>query len=133
MGGSDTLDGGGGADVMNGGRGRDVFVFDDALNSGPDARDVLRGSRGAIAFEKAGAGRGDRIDLSGIDADMTEAGIQQFEFGRGASAGTVWATNEGRKTVICASVDGDDVADLEIVVFDGSARASAYSAADFIV
>ena len=35
--------------------------------------------------------------------------------------------------MICASVDGDDVADLEVVIADGAVKDSVYGSDDFIL
>ena len=76
--GNDVLVGGLGADVLTGGAGADVFRFvgeDDLVapedRVGPDR---------ITDFSRA---RGDRIDLRGIDADVTAAGDQGFLFANG--------------------------------------------------
>jgi len=65
--GADMISGGGGADLLAGGFGADTFVFAAASDSAPTARDVI------LDF-----GAGDRIDLSGIDANTALAGDQGF-------------------------------------------------------
>lgn len=76
--GDDGLVGGPGADVLTGGAGADVFHFlveDDLV--APDGR---VGLDRIIDFSRA---QGDRIDLSGIDADVTAPGDQDFLFANG--------------------------------------------------
>jgi VCBS repeat-containing protein len=65
--GADLIAGGGGADVLAGGLGADTFVFTATSDSAPTARDVI------LDF-----GTGDKIDLSGIDANTGLAGDQAF-------------------------------------------------------
>lgn len=100
--GDDTLIGGVGADTLFGNAGADTFTFLAAsdLNYGSGSTDVIRD------FSRA---QGDRINLSGIDADLTQAGNQTFRFVNGPSdkAGDMWlgeATN-GRQ-VVYMNLDG---------------------------
>ena len=65
--GADVITGGGGADLLTGGFGADTFVFAASSDAAPTARDVI------LDF-----GAGDRIDLSGIDANTGLAGDQGF-------------------------------------------------------
>jgi serralysin len=72
--GNDRLIGGDGVDFLTGGAGNDVFVAEInatkvASKSGPISLDVV------LDF-----GAGDKIDLSGIDANTTIAGHQTFKF-----------------------------------------------------
>lgn len=69
--GNDTVLGGPGADTLIGGAGQDVFKFAAMIGSVPGAVDQVTAGDGAIAFEGAGAGAGDKFDMSGIDADTT--------------------------------------------------------------
>jgi Ca2+-binding RTX toxin-like protein len=80
--GSDNLSGGAGDDVLVGGPGRDVllggsgadrFVYEDVNNSPP----TKNHADSVLDFS---ALQGDRIELSGIDADITSAGHQSFTF-----------------------------------------------------
>jgi Ca2+-binding RTX toxin-like protein len=75
-GGSDTLNGGGkkdvivggeGADFLTGGGGKDWFVYRSAIESVGRSRDLI--------YDLA---KGDRIDLSAIDANIKKAGDQSF-------------------------------------------------------
>lgn len=141
--GADTLVGGAGRDVLTGGAGRDVliggaaadrFVFTAASDSPADAAscDVLKAGGGAAAFENPGAAFGDRIDLSGIDADTTRAGDQAFVFG-GTGRGHVWCVDSGTTTTVFANVDNDAAAEFRLDILDGGVRAAAYEAVDFIL
>ncbi|MBC6436054.1 calcium-binding protein [Nostoc sp. HG1] len=66
VGGNDTLDGGAGTDELYGGDGNDVFQFDSVSDSQPGLlRDIIKD------FVGNGNLPGDRIDLSGIDANTT--------------------------------------------------------------
>ncbi len=68
--GNDVLTGGEGADYLTGGRGRDIFRYTEENQSGVTAESMDTISD--FAFRR------DKIDLSGIDADTTEAGDQAF-------------------------------------------------------
>src|SRR5687767_8981544 len=95
LGGNDTLQGLGGNDRYVGGQGRDTmrdntgndidtFIFDDfptgpgtfGYDSTPSNRDRIQGF---LSAEVIGSGQGDRIDVSGIDADLTRGGNQAFD------------------------------------------------------
>lgn len=130
--GNDILVGGAGADTLIGGAGNDVFRFDARAESGLAARDLIRAGGGAGAFERPGAAGGDRIDVSGIDADTRAAGNQSFELG-GTGRGHLWLADSGTSTLLRANNDGDAAPDFELVIQDGATLASAYSAADFIL
>lgn len=65
-GGVDRINGGAGSDVLTGGSGKDYFIFSSASDV---ARDRI------TDFTK-----GDKIDLSAIDADTTKSGNQSFDF-----------------------------------------------------
>ena len=109
--GNDTLMGGVGKDVMAGGSGADRFVWTDTGESPPTAagRDVI-----------ADWGLGDRIDLTGFDANTLLAGLQGFTF-RGttadpltAAAGDLWTYVFGGNTYVILGVDGDTARDFQI-------------------
>ena len=100
--GLDTLRGQGGAryaagrsDPRRAGRRlrRRHFVFAND-ESQPLVRDTIAAGDGAIAFEGAGGGAGDLIDLSAIDADARLAGDQAFVLGGPASATSHWSRRE---------------------------------------
>lgn len=131
--GDDIMRSGRGADIVIGGRGEDLFRYSSVNGSAPGDADRLRAGDGAAAFEGAGYAGGDRIDLSLIDADFTRGGMQDFAFGTARGTGRVWALDMGGNTLIRANVDGDRAAEFELVIEDGSLRASAYEASDFIL
>ncbi|MCH7628707.1 MAG: M10 family metallopeptidase C-terminal domain-containing protein [Proteobacteria bacterium] len=110
-GGADVLVGGAGRDVLHGGKGGDTFVFGQGDLAGRTARsaDVI------LDFTNA---QGDRIDLSGIDADAQMDGDQPFSFIDGARfdghAGQLRALVQGSGLLLLADVDGDGRADLAL-------------------
>lgn len=124
--GNDTLSGGAGADVLSGGPGADTFVFFFARHSTLDAPDVIRG------FDGAGARGGDRIDLSGIDADTTHPGNQAFQFGSTAQ-GSIYLTEMGADTLVRGNLDPAAGFEMAILIRDGATRAMDYAADDFIL
>lgn len=131
--GNDTLRGNAGADILSGGAGSDTFDFDVASHSSGMFRDVLRGADGAAAFEGAGAAAGDRIDLSGIDANDLVAGNQSFTFG-GTGAGQISIVELGNtSTLVRANTDKDAAFEFELIIEDGKVHSSQYTAADFIL
>jgi 2',3'-cyclic-nucleotide 2'-phosphodiesterase (5'-nucleotidase family) len=69
--GADTLAGGAGRDLLTGGSGADLFVFLSLADSAPTAFDRI------VDFS---LGEGDRIDLSGIDANAGIDGDQALNF-----------------------------------------------------
>ncbi len=137
LGGDDTLDGMAGADILYGGLG------DDILNGG-DGDDILLGGVGADTLSSGGGGDVyrfapgdtglgaaadrladfdvyyDKVDLRGIDANPVTAGDQAFSFiGTAAFAGTAGQLRyafDGTDTWIQGDIDGDSVADFEIVL-----------------
>lgn len=133
-GGADRIDGGGGADVLIGGSGRDVFVFRSVADSPRGAGDVIRSDSARAAFERPGPGRGDRIDLSRIDADATQDGHQAFAFGVERGLGRLWLVERGDDSVLRADVDPATKGwDFDLRIADGAARASAYETSDFLL
>jgi Ca2+-binding RTX toxin-like protein len=130
--GKDILRGGAGADVLIGGSGDDVFDFETAMESAPGARDACRAGEDPAAFEGIGVAGGDRIDLSGIDANTNAGGNQAFVFG-GTAIGRVSAVESGGSTLIRCNTDGDAVFEFEVLIEDGGVLASAYHAGDFVL
>lgn len=124
--GKDRIKGDGGADRLTGGADNDVFVFAAAGDSTPTAADTI------TDFAGAGAAAGDRIDLAAIDANGVAAGNQAFLWG-GTGNGHLRAVEEGNRTVLLGNTDADAAAEVRIVLDDGAVRASAYTAADFIL
>jgi serralysin len=133
LGGADRIDGGNGADAVIGGLGNDTFIYASAVASNPAARDTLRAGDGAVAFERAGAGLGDRFDLSKLDANSLVSGVQDFVFGTATGIGRLWAVNSGTTTLIRGNTDADAAAEFELAIADAGVRANAYTAHDFIV
>ena len=107
--GDDTLNGGAGADQLYGGGGRDTFVFTSVTDSTPQARDTIYG----FATDE-------KIDLRGIDANVTVANDQAFTFigsrafsGHAGELRAVTMTDSSG-TFIYADTDGDRVADFVV-------------------
>lgn len=110
--GDDVLIGGVGQDLTVGNAGADRFVFADGdVSTTRAAADLIGDFRHA---------EGDRIDLSGLDADATVAGDQAFAFVGGAAfsgtAGELRFEVIHGETVLMGDVDGDTIADSYIRV-----------------
>jgi Ca2+-binding RTX toxin-like protein len=112
-GGADWLLGGAGADTMTGGAGIDIFILNAIGDSGVGA-----GNRDVITDFLDGT---DRIDLSGVDAiqlsgDDNEAfsmiGTADFS----GTAGQLRYVLVGGDTLLQGDVNGDSVADFEVVL-----------------
>ena len=129
--GNDRLVGGLGYDALVGGRGADIFDFD-SVNDSHIVFDVCTSGGGAPAFEGAGAADGDRIDLSGIDANAALAGNQAFAFG-GAGIGRVSVANSGADSLVRCNIDNDAAFEFALLIRDGGVLASAYKALDFVL
>lgn len=103
--GSDRLEGGLGFDVLTGGAGADVFIFTRVTDS----------PRGADHDVVADFARGDKINLSGIDANTRLAGNQAFEFnGTTPDANAVWYVRQSDRVMLRADQNGDGRADFEL-------------------
>lgn len=110
--GNDWLYGAAGADTLTGGSGIDSFYYLDIADSLAGASDFIRDFEDTV----------DVLDLSGIDADTTTAGDQAFTyvfFEPTGTPGQLWARQENGHTYVWGDVDGDDVADFELVI-DGA-------------
>jgi serralysin len=138
--GNDVLIGGDGIDRLTGGAGADTFVAE--LNSTTVA--TKHGQLSIDMILDFSSAQGDRIDLSGIDADVTTAGHQTFKFVGNADPktgevgiktfGNVNAAEAalgidldgvdgkspfgGPVTVLFGNNDGDSSADFAFVLFD---------------
>lgn len=102
----DVLVGGEGADTLTGGTGNDVFRYLSALDS----------ERGSASDTITDFLLGDRIDLRGVDADITAAGSQAFDFiETGRFSGTAGELRHwgGRLT---GDTDGDRLIDFAILL-----------------
>ena len=125
--GNDMLISGRGSDRLTGGLGADQFVFANVFDSGTGAGfDII------TDFNHA---EGDRIDLSGIDANRHAAGDASFTFlgtaaftGAGAELRVVAVTDGWR---VLADLDGDRTADF-ILTLSGS-NLPAPVAEDFVL
>jgi Ca2+-binding RTX toxin-like protein len=129
--GNDTITGGGGGDTLTGGAGDDHFVF----NSIADSPKVA-GQYDTITDFTAGAGAtGDKIDLSAIDANGALAGDPSFHWvgsGPFVAAGDLRAVaNANGSTTITGDVNGDHVADFQIVLLAQTGH-PALTANDFL-
>ncbi|HEX9948285.1 MAG TPA: calcium-binding protein [Allosphingosinicella sp.] len=111
-GGDDLLLGGAGADVLTGGSEGDMFRFSPGDTGTGAAADRITDFAVVV----------DQIDLSAIDANAGLAGDQAFSFiGTAAFSGTAGELRhafDGTDTWLQADVDGDSVADFEIVFTD---------------
>ncbi len=136
------LDGGIGDDVLSGGKGKDVLV-------GGEGADLLSGGSGADTFiirsaAESNVNHADRIvdflasdkdiiDLSGIDAESSKAGNQDFHYiGSAAFSGSIGELRvqaEDGGLYVRGDVDGDGAADFSIFV----AGTASLTAADFIL
>jgi Ca2+-binding RTX toxin-like protein len=109
--GDDLIIGGWGTDILNGGWGADTFKFSSYESGTGSAADF-------IADFTPGE---DRIDLTGVDANMWLSGDQGFAFiGMDDFSGTAgelrYAFLDNGNTLIQADVNGDAVSDFEIVL-----------------
>ena len=107
--GADTIVASGAVNVMDGGGGNDTFRF---LSTSDADGDTILG------FQP-----GDKIDLSGIDANTGTAGNQSFTLVAGSTlsgAAQLAVTHETRAdgdyTVVHGSIDGDSAAELRISI-----------------
>lgn len=128
--GNDELRGSSGADVLNGGDGDDLLI-----GGGGTGADTMTGGSGAdnfrIGYYETGTGADadritdfqtgtDVIDISGWDANTGVGGDQAFSFiGSSAFSGTAGelrAAVSGGDTVIEGDINGDSVADFQILL-----------------
>lgn len=128
--GADTLFGSNGGDILDGGYGRDLLkgmAGKDTLTGGP-ATDVFEfdapshAGRGVKADEirDFSRGQGDKIDLSGIDADTHTAGNQAFTYvGAQPLSGTAGELRY-QTGIVSGDVNGDGVADLELRIVNNA-------------
>jgi len=109
--GNDVLIGGAGADRLTGGLGKDTFTYNLVSDSTAASRDQI------LDFSRS---QNDKISLSAIDANSNLSSNQAFTFIGTAAfsnvAGQLRYETSGGVTVISGDVNGDGVADLQILV-----------------
>ena len=150
-GGNDVLHGGGGNDTLYGGTGDDQ-LFGDAGNDiiyGGGGKDLLDGGAGADTYRflpgdlantaaksatvVLGAGQGDKIDLSALDANGATTVRDPFTFVGSADftkrAGELRVQASGSDWLVSADTNGDGVADIVLTV----KSTSGVLATDFIL
>ncbi|MBM3544347.1 MAG: hypothetical protein FJX44_07580 [Alphaproteobacteria bacterium] len=118
--GIDTLRGGAGRDLLTGGLDADTFDFNAISESG-------KGSANRDQILDFSRSQGDKIDVSGIDADTSaNSGNDIFEFiGKDAfngGGGELRFIDHGTFCTVQGDTDGDRKADFEIRVMVGSLR-----------
>ncbi|MCJ8053196.1 hypothetical protein GB928_015145 [Shinella curvata] len=112
--GLDKVYGGMGADDLYGGSGKDIFVFKSIKES------TVAASGQDTIYDFV---RGDRIDLSAIDANTTVTNNQAFTFianegGFTGKAGQLIYDRQASDTYIYGDVNGDKTADFKIHLDD---------------
>lgn len=129
--GDDFLRGGDGSDRMSGGGGNDVYNYDLPTSSPAGAdRDAI------LNFTRVGPGDGDVIDLATLDANADTGGNDAFDFiGTDAftAPGQLRVRDLDGSTLIQANTSGASGAEIEILVEDGGAPPSRWSAEDFLL
>lgn len=124
---NDKIMGSGGADILTGGAGNDQFRYLLATDSGPGA------NADRITDFTIGS---DRLNLTAIDTNPLVDGVQGFAFiGDAAFAATGTAQvrygNSGADLLVQADVNGDGIADMEIIMQGNAGQM--LSAADFMM
>lgn len=113
--GNDRITGGEHGDYLKGGAGKDHFIYHSAADSSadnPNQRDEI------ARFQ-----RHDRIDLRRFDADITQAGIQHFDFiGKRSFSGQT-AELRFHSGILAADLNGDRQADFAVAI-DGKLNAN---------
>jgi Ca2+-binding RTX toxin-like protein len=107
--GNDVIIASNAVNVMNGGLGNDTFTFTSTSATNGDT---------ILGFQP-----GDRIDLTGIDANMTATGDQAFELINGAAfsaagqlAVSFVSRDDGDFTIVQGNIDGNTDADFKIEI-----------------
>lgn len=128
--GNDTLVGGANKDQLFGQEGSDVFVFNKASDSVPGGgahtsygHDIIKPSDPrdpSLAFEGAGKAGGDVIDLRGLGDLTWGKTLKVFDY------------KNSNHTYVTADVNNDGKIDFEIAIYDGTQKAAAYTAGDFL-
>jgi Ca2+-binding RTX toxin-like protein len=123
--GNDTLIGGVGKDTLVGGMGNDLVLFQASSESPATAlQDVMTG------FTGAGAGVGDRIDLSRVYGPTLNFRANSAAF---TGVGQVRVTASGSNSLIQVNTAGSLAPEMAILLQDGAVLPTAYTAADFIL
>lgn len=111
--GRDKITGGTGADNLWGGSGADTFVF----TSVEDSTAAFKGRDTIFDFSRV---QKDRLDLSGVDADIDHRGDQDFQFIGDAKftkvAGELRFERKLGDTYVHGDVDGDGRADFTVTL-----------------
>lgn len=115
--GADWLIGGLGRDTLVGGAGADRFDFNAVAESAVGAnRDVIN---------DFSAAQGDKIDLSGIDANTLVASDQAFSYIGAAAFTSVAGQLRFSAGILAGDVDGNGVADFELQLVGASSLVAA--------
>lgn len=119
--GNDRIVGGLGADDLYGESGKDTFVFTSVTQSNSKNTDTIFDFNGKA---------GDKIDLSGIDANSLSGGNQSFDWigskKFSGDAGELRVVREKSDTYIYGDTNGDKVADLVIHLDDPMVLSKGY-------
>lgn len=119
-GGNDLLVGGAGADVLTGGAGVDTFYFTATTDSNASTgRDTITDF----------VSKTDKIDLKSIDASTKTTGDQAFSYIGAAAFSKVAGQLHFVNGMLEGDVNGDGVADFQIIV----QNVSAFATGDFIL
>ncbi|CAN7632327.1 calcium-binding protein [Pararhizobium sp. LjRoot238] len=118
---NDALYGNTGRDLLYGGAGADRFVFKNAADTG------VSGALQDVIMDFVAA-QGDKIDVSGIDANTSASGNQAFSFIGTAAfhgiSGELRYQISGTSTYVYGDVNGDKAIDFAIRVNDDIALTS---------
>ena len=121
--GNDLLTGGNGTDKLTGGAGADTFDFNALIES------IKGNTRDSITdFTHSQA---DKIDLSGIDANIKVAGDQGFTYIAAKAFTGVAGQLDYVKGILAGDTNGDKVADFEIAIT--LVGATALVSSDFVL
>jgi Ca2+-binding RTX toxin-like protein len=110
-----VLIGGAGNDFLTGGTGADRFV----ITQSSIGLSSLGGVKDVDSVYDLSFALGDRLDLSGIDANVNLANDQAFQFVTSftRNAGEATLTLQGSTTVLRLDVDGDGKADYQMNIY----------------
>jgi Ca2+-binding RTX toxin-like protein len=120
--GADSIRGNFGADTLTGENGADVFLYIGVNESGPSAKDTITDFGSTV----------DKLDFSGIDADTTTAGIQDFIFDIDGilTTGEIRISPQGGTNLIVeVNNDADAAVEMAIIL----ANIASISQSDFII